>query len=81
MYGKLERNIIGKKNELDEGYSWTLIHRMDNDNGIYIDDNYKRTLCHSKLAVALRLMEDCFEPIVDRHTRINIIPSVVYNSG
>ncbi|XP_071916807.1 increased DNA methylation 1-like [Coffea arabica] len=54
---------------------------MDNDTGSYTDDTYKRIVCHSKLAVALRLMDDCFEPIVDRHTRINVIRSVVYNCG
>ncbi|KAL3499677.1 hypothetical protein ACH5RR_038770 [Cinchona calisaya] len=78
---KLERNMVGLKNELDEGFSWSLLHQMDDDTGIYLNDTYKRTVCHSKLAVALRLMEDCFETIVDRHTRINVIRSVVYNCG
>lgn len=80
---KLEKTIIGKKNKLDEGFSWTLLHRMDDNDhntSIYLHDTYERTLCHSKLALALRLMEDCFEPIVDRHTRIDLIPSVVYNN-
>ncbi|KAL2489999.1 Acyl-CoA N-acyltransferase with RING/FYVE/PHD-type zinc finger protein [Forsythia ovata] len=79
--------MVGKKNELDEGYSWTLLHLMDDVSGVYIDDvsgvyiddEYLRTMCHSKLAVARRLMEECFEPIRDRHTRIKVIPSVVYN--
>ena len=77
----MERHLVGLKNELDEGFSWSLLHHMDNDTGSYTDDTYKRIVCHSKLAVALRLMEDCFEPIVDRHTRINVIRSVVYNCG
>nr|XP_027083880.1 increased DNA methylation 1-like [Coffea arabica] len=81
VYDKLERHLVGLKNELDEGFSWSLLHHMDNDTGSYTDDTYKRIVCHSKLAVALRLMEDCFEPIVDRHTRINVIRSVVYNCG
>nr|XP_027082629.1 increased DNA methylation 1-like [Coffea arabica] len=81
VYDKLERNLVGLKNELDEGFSWSLLHHMDNDTGSYTDDTYKRIVCHSKLAVALRLMDDCFEPIVDRHTRINVIRSVVYNCG
>ncbi|KAI3469014.1 hypothetical protein Pfo_025677 [Paulownia fortunei] len=78
---KLAKSMVGKRNEIDEGYSWTLLHQMDDGSGIYIDDKYMRTMCHSKLAVARRLMEECFEPIQDRHTRIKVIPSVVYNCG
>ncbi|CAI9755339.1 unnamed protein product [Fraxinus pennsylvanica] len=87
VHDKLSKVLVGKKNELNEGYSWTLLHLVDDGSGVYIDDvcgvyiddEYLRTMCHSKLAVARRLMEECFEPIRDRHTRIKVIPSVVYN--
>ncbi|CAA2938935.1 increased DNA methylation 1-like [Olea europaea subsp. europaea] len=87
VHYKLSKVLVGKKNELKEGYSWTLLHLVgdgsgvyiDDVSGVYIDDEYRRTMCHSKLAVARRLMEECFEPIRDRHTRIKVIPSVVYN--
>lgn len=78
---KLTKSMVGKRNEVDEGYSWTLLHQMDDGCGIYIEDNYLRTMCHAKLAVARRLMDECFEPIQDRHTRIRVIPGVVYNCG
>lgn len=83
---KLRQSIVGKRNEVDdEGYSWSLLHQMDDINdgscGIYIEDNYLRTICHSKLAVARRLMEQCFQTIQDRYTGVHIIPSVVYNCG
>ncbi|CAI9095677.1 OLC1v1031673C1 [Oldenlandia corymbosa var. corymbosa] len=81
VHDKLEESLVGMKNELDEGFSWSLLHRMDDDTGIYFEDTYKRTMCHSKLAVALGLLEDCFKPIDDRHTKINVIPSIVYNCG
>ncbi|KAG8374664.1 hypothetical protein BUALT_Bualt10G0019500 [Buddleja alternifolia] len=81
VYDKLIKSMVGKRNELDEGYSWTLLHQMDGDSEMYIDDKYLRTICHSKLVVARRLMEECFEPIQDRHTKIKVIPSVVYNCG
>ncbi|XP_075483576.1 increased DNA methylation 1-like [Primulina tabacum] len=81
VYDKLSRDMVGQRNELDEGFSWTLLHQMSDGFGMYIEDTYLRTMCHSKLGVARRLMEECFEIIKDRHTRIKVIPSVVYNCG
>ncbi|XP_073120752.1 increased DNA methylation 1-like [Henckelia pumila] len=81
VYEKLTRDMVGQRNELDEGFSWTLLHQMSDGFGMYISDKYLRTMCHSKLGVARRLMEECFEPIKDRYTKIKVIPSVVYNCG
>ncbi|KAA8526023.1 hypothetical protein F0562_007877 [Nyssa sinensis] len=77
---KLEK-IVGARNDLDEGYTWTLLRRMDDGTGICVQDFYQKTECHAKLAVAWRVMEECFETIIDRHTKINMIQSVVYNCG
>ncbi|PIN13534.1 Histone acetyltransferase [Handroanthus impetiginosus] len=62
---KLARNMVGKRNELDEGYSWTLLHHMEDGSRMFIEDKHLRTMCNSKLAIARRLMEECFEPIQD----------------
>lgn len=37
--------------------------------------------CNTKLAVALTLMEECFVPMVDPRTGIDMIPHVMYNRG
>lgn len=81
IYDKLERGILGVEHELDRSYKWTLLQNTDDGSGINIEDHYQRTVCHSKLVVARRLMEDCFEQIIDRHTRIDVVKSVVYNCG
>ncbi|KAL8539876.1 hypothetical protein ACS0TY_001474 [Phlomoides rotata] len=79
---KLRKSMIGKINEIDGGYSWSLLHQMVEEFDVaYTVDKYIRVLCHSKLAVARRLMEECFELIQDRYTKIKVIPAVVYNCG
>lgn len=83
VYEKLEM-MVGVNHKLDGGYSWTLLKHMNEDEknsdiGLY--DLYKRAECHSKLELAWSVMKDCFEPITDRHTKIDVIQSVVYNCG
>lgn len=74
--------MVGVSNNLDGVYTWTLLRRMDEkDSAAGAQDYYIRTECHLKLAIAWSLMKDCFEPITDRHTRIDVIQSIVYNCG
>ncbi|XP_074298526.1 increased DNA methylation 1-like [Silene latifolia] len=62
--------------------SWVLVRRMDVDPvGQHSDELHKRVTCNSMVALAARLMEDCFNVIVDRQTRTNMIQSVVYSCG
>ncbi|KAK6783050.1 hypothetical protein RDI58_020846 [Solanum bulbocastanum] len=81
IYDKLERRYLGVEHELDKSYKWTLLQNTDDGSGINIEDDYQRTVCHSKLVVARRLMEDCFEEIIDRHTKIDVVKSLLYNCG
>ncbi|KAF5950039.1 hypothetical protein HYC85_012032 [Camellia sinensis] len=78
VYEKLEK-MVGVRIELDEGFSWTLLRQMDQEFGVQLDDLYQIIECHSKLAVARIVMEECFEPIKDCNTKINVIRNVVYN--
>ncbi|KAL8106939.1 increased DNA methylation 1-like [Apium graveolens] len=81
IYEKLEE-MVGASNKLDGGYTWTLLRRMENGDSAAGNGNINiRTECHSKLAIAWSLMKECFEPITDRHTRIDVIQSIVYNIG
>lgn len=74
--------MVGASNKLDDEYTWTLLRRMEKGDSAAGTGNFNiRTECHSKLAIAWSLMRDCFEPITDRHTRIDVIQSIVYNCG
>ncbi|KAK3008958.1 hypothetical protein RJ639_014041, partial [Escallonia herrerae] len=73
--------IVGEENQLDDGYTWTLLQRTDSDPNVCPDDLYRGTICNSKLGVAWRLINECFEPVIDRHTSVDMIQSVVYSCG
>lgn len=72
---------LGTKHELDAGFTWSLIHRTADDSEAGNRGITQRVECNSKLAVALTMMDECFLPVVDRRSGINLIHNVLYNTG
>ncbi|KAH7514236.1 hypothetical protein FEM48_Zijuj11G0067300 [Ziziphus jujuba var. spinosa] len=80
IYEKLGR-LVNVKNELDEGFSWTLLRHGDINSREPCQNLYEKIECNSKLSVAWNLLDQSFETIIDRHTKIDVVQSVVYGCG
>ncbi|KAI3457382.1 hypothetical protein Pfo_014045 [Paulownia fortunei] len=65
-----QKTHIGLTNLLSKGFFWTLLRCIPGD---------QKAECNSKLAVAVTIMEECFLPMVDIKTGIDMIPQVIYN--
>lgn len=80
VYEKMQR-MVGEKIGVEGGYTWSLLRRIDEEDSynMCVQNPYRRIECNSKLEIAWRVMQECFEPIVDRHTSIDVLQSVVYN--
>ncbi|KAL2349489.1 hypothetical protein Fmac_003489 [Flemingia macrophylla] len=75
------KKYLGIKHELEAGFSWSLIHRTDEDSEAACRGMTYRVECNSKLAIALTVMDECFLPVIDRRSGINLIRNVLFNSG
>ncbi|KAI3918805.1 hypothetical protein MKX01_042125 [Papaver californicum] len=76
------RSRIGNLNHIDGGYSWTLLRCIQGDQKVPSAQKFALMAeCNPKLAVALTIMEECFVPMVDPRTGVDMIPQVIYNWG
>lgn len=73
---------VGAINRNDDGLSWTILKCFQEDEKVHSARRLAlKAECNSKLAVALSIMEECFQSMVDARTGIDMIPHVLYNWG
>ncbi|KAG0496387.1 hypothetical protein HPP92_001078 [Vanilla planifolia] len=76
------RSLVGVVNPIDGEFSWTVLRCNHEDQNVYSPQKIAMMAeCNSKLAIALTLMEECFVPMVDPRTGIEMIQHVLYNWG
>ncbi|XP_077226871.1 increased DNA methylation 1-like [Tasmannia lanceolata] len=71
---------VGVLNHTSDGFSWTLLKCIHGNQKVHSAKKFALMAeCNTKLAVALTIMEECFVPMVDTRTCIDMIPHVLYN--
>ncbi|KAH9288434.1 hypothetical protein KI387_032551 [Taxus chinensis] len=74
--------LLGISNLIEEGLTWTLLRSINEDRRFCSPQRLALMAeCNTKLAIALAVMEECFERMVDPRTGIDMIPQVVYSWG
>ncbi|CAK7327685.1 unnamed protein product [Dovyalis caffra] len=73
---------VGISNQLADGFCWALLRCIHEDQKVVSAQRLAlKAECNSKLAVALTIMEECFQSMVDPRTGIDMIPHALYNWG
>lgn len=75
------KGLLGVKHDLEAGLSWTVVQRFDEDSPEPACGLDQIAECNSKIAVALAVMNECFVPIIDKRSGIDLIHNVIYNCG
>ncbi|XP_020106414.1 uncharacterized protein LOC109722710 isoform X2 [Ananas comosus] len=75
-------NVIGVTNHMEGGFSWSLLQIFGEDEAVC--SNYRMPFileCNAKLAMALSVLNECFLPLIDRRTGMDMIGQAVFSRG
>ncbi|XP_034604524.1 uncharacterized protein [Setaria viridis] len=70
---------VGVPDHMDDGFCCTILHNNGDQKVRTAAEIALMAECNMKLMIALSIMEECFLPILDPRTGIDIIPSILYN--
>lgn len=74
--------LLGVSNALEGGFSWSLLRRFDEEQQMSSTQGLsmpKMADCNAKLAVSHIVMDECFVPIIDPRTNIDMVSHVVFS--
>ncbi|XP_062190652.1 uncharacterized protein LOC133893603 isoform X2 [Phragmites australis] len=80
IYKRLKK-LLGIKNNMEAGFSWSLVRCFSDCQAIPLKKKAQLVHCNSKTALAFSVMDECFRPHIDERSGINMIHNVVYNCG
>lgn len=76
------RGLVGVTNLLSRGFTWTLLRSQAEDSDPKSDGDKELLIEHNiKLSMALSVMQECFKPMIDPRTNIDLVSHVLYNRG
>ncbi|CAD6227923.1 unnamed protein product [Miscanthus lutarioriparius] len=73
-------DMIGVTNHTEDGFSWALL-KIQKDQPVSSQNSPVVLECNVKLAVALGVLNECFNPVKDRRTKIDMLHQAVYSLG
>ncbi|KQJ82684.1 hypothetical protein BRADI_5g10440v3 [Brachypodium distachyon] len=73
------RSRVGIPDHLDDGFSCTILHNNGDQKVRMAADIALLAECNMKLIIALSILEECFLPIFDPRTGMDIMPLILYN--
>jgi hypothetical protein len=72
--------MVGVTNPTGDGFSWTLL-KTQKDEAVNSEDMPMVLESNLKLTVALGVLNECFNPVRDRRTKIDMLHQAVYSLG
>ncbi|WVZ89324.1 hypothetical protein U9M48_035745, partial [Paspalum notatum var. saurae] len=72
--------MVGVTNPTEDGFSWALL-KLQKDKPASSQDMPAVLESNVKLAVALGVLNECFNPVKDRRTKMDMLRQVVYSHG
>jgi len=73
-------DVAGVMNHTEDGFSWSLL-RIQKDEPASSQGMAAVLERNVKLAVALGVLNECFNPVTDRRTKIDMLHQAVYSLG
>lgn len=72
---------MGVNHKMEGGFSWRLVRHITEDESSMdpVPKLEVRAECNAKIAVAMTVMDECFLPIDDKRSGIDLLQNVVYS--